>query len=268
MRKITKEKIKKMGYVDLMAFLGEVNRPPGGKNSIRLVVQNCLITKNSKVLDIGCNTGYVSFEIAHLAKCKVVGIDINKNMIKVAEKIRKEDPLGHLITFKVADAMNLPFPDETFDVVISGGSTAFIEDKLKALKEYKRVLKEWGFIADINFFYRIKPPTSLLRRLNSILEIEIQPWDMNYWLSLYEQCDLEKYFIYTDHIKPVSRAQIENYCSIMASDKNLSKDIEFELRKKLLKIMNIFNENHKYLAYGIFILRKRPEKEQISLFGA
>jgi len=268
MEKITKEKIKKMSYVDLMAFLGEVNRPPCGKNSIRLVVQNCFITKDSKVLDIGCNTGYVSFEIAHLTKCTVIGIDINKNMIKVAEKIRKKDPFGHLIKFKVADAENLPFRDETFDVVISGGSTAFINDKVKVINEYKRVLKQWGFIADINFFYRIKPPASLLRRLISILEIEIQPWNMNYWLNLYEQCDLEKYFIHMDHIKPVSRAEIENYCSVMASEKNLSKDAEFELRKKLVKIMDVFNENHKYLDYGIFILRKRPEKEQISLFGA
>jgi ubiquinone/menaquinone biosynthesis C-methylase UbiE len=267
MKAITKEKIKKMGYVELMAFLEEVNRPPGGKNSIRLVVQNCFITKDSKVLDIGCNTGYVSFEIAHLAKCKVIGIDINKNIIKVAEKIRKREPLGHLIKFKVADAMNLPFPDETFDVVVSGGSTAFIEDKLKALKEYKRVLKQWGFIADINFFYRIKPPTSLLKRLTSILEVEIQPWDINYWINLYEQCDLEKYFIYTNHIKPVSQKEVKNYCSVMAKEKNLPKEIETELKNKLTKIMSVFNENHKYLDYGIFILRKRPQKEQISLFG-
>jgi len=267
MRKITKEKIKKMGYVDLMAFLGEVNRPPGAKNSIRLVVQNCLITKNSKVLDIGCNTGYVSFQIAHLTKCTVIGIDINKNMIKVAEKIRKKDPFGHLIKFKVADAENLPFRDETFEVVISGGSTAFINDKVKAINEYKRVLKQWGFIADINFFYRIKPPTSLLKRLTSILEVEIRPWDINYWINLYEQCDLEKYFIYTSHIKPVSQKEIKNYCSVMAKEKNLPKEIETELENKLTKIMGVFNENHKYLDYGIFILRKRPQKEQISLFG-
>jgi len=152
MTKITPQKIKEISYVDLMAFLGEVNRPPGGKNSVRILVQNCFITKDSKVLDVGCNTGYVSFEIAHLAKCSVVGVDINGNMIKAAKKIKKKDPLGHLIKFRVADAMNLPFRKEVFDVVVSGGSTAFIEDKIRVIQEYKRVLKQWGFIADINFF--------------------------------------------------------------------------------------------------------------------
>lgn len=268
MAEITPQKIREMSYMDLMAFLNEVNRPPGGKDSIRILVQNCFIAKDSKVLDVGCNTGYVSFEIARLAKCSVVGVDINENMIKVAEKIRKNDSLGHLIKFKIADAMNLPFQKEAFDIVVSGGSTAFIGDKVKAVQEYKRVLKQWGFIGDINFFYRVKPPISLIKKLNSILEIEIQPWDLNYWINLYEHCGLEKYFIYTSRIKPVSRQDVENYCSVMADKKNLSEDAKQELKKKLIKIMNVFNENHKYLDYGIFIFRKRLEQEQISLFGA
>ena len=257
-----------MNYVDLMAFLDEVNRPPGGKDSIRILIQNCFITKDSKVLDVGCNTGYVSFEIAHSVKCSVVGVDINENMIQVAKKIRMKDRFGHLIKFKVADAMNLPFLNETFDVVVSGGSTAFIEDKTKAVQEYKRVLKQWGFIADINFFYRTKPPVSLLKKLNSILDIEIEPWDINYWINLYEESDLEKYFIHVGHIKPVSHQAVEKYCSTMAKEKQLSQSAELELKNRLLKIMSVFNENHRYLDYGIFIFRKRPYKEQISLFGA
>ena len=268
MKKITLQKIKEMGYVDLMAFLGEVNRPPGGKDAVRTLTQNCFFTKDSKVLDVGCNTGYVSFEIARLTKCSVIGVDISENMVKAAEKIRKKDKLGYLIKFKVADAMNLPFQKETFDVVVSGGSTAFINDKARVIQEYKRVLKQWGFIADINFFYKTKPPISLISRLNSILEIEIEPWDINYWMNLYERCGLEKYFVYTNHIKPVSRQAVENYCSVMASEKYLSQSIKLELKNRLLKIMAVFNENHKYLDYGIFIFRKRPDKEQISLFGA
>ncbi len=268
MKKNTLQKTKEMSYIDLMAFLGEVNRPPGGKDSVRILLQNCFIAKDAKVLDVGCNTGYVSFEIAHLAKCSVIGVDISDNMIKTAEKIRKKDPLGHLIKFKIADAMNLPFQRETFDVVVSGGSTAFIDDKVKAIQEYKRVLKQWGFIADINFFYKTKPPISLISQLNSILEIEIKPWDINYWMNLYEQCGLEKYFVYTNHIKPVSRQAVENYCFVIASEKHLSQSIKIELRERLVKIMDVFNENHKYLDYGIFIFRKRPDKEQVSLFGA
>lgn len=268
MGKITAEQIKKMSYVELMAFLEEVNRPPGGKDSLRQVVQNCFITKDSRVLDIGCNTGYCSFEIAHLAKCRVIGIDISPDMIKVAREFQKSDSLGCLIEFKVGDAKKLPFKNETFDVVVSGGSTAFIDNKENALREYKRVLKAWGFIADINFFYKIRPPAELINKLNNLMDINIKPWDMNYWLNLYDRCGLEKYFVYTNDVKQVSREEIKNYCSTMSEQRNLFKEVREELIKRLISTMSLFNENHKYLAYGIFILRKRLLEEQISLFGA
>lgn len=268
MSQSTPQKIKEMPYVDLMAFLEEVNRPPGGKNSIRIVIQNCFITKDSKVLDIGCNTGYCSFEIAHLTECSVIGIDISPKMIKTAKKLQREDSLGNMIKFKVANAMNPPFEDNIFDVVISGGSTAFIADKEKAIKEYKRVLKPWGFIADINFYYRRKPPTNLIRRLNALMDTKIEPWGINYWLELYDQCNLERYFIYTNNIDPVGHQEIEKYCAEMIKNKNISKEDRNILQRKLTNIMELFNENHKYLSYGVFILRKRPIKEQISLFGA
>jgi len=268
MAKITSQKIEQMSYVDLMAFLDEVNRPPGGKDSVRILVQNCFINKDSKVLDVGCNTGCVSFEIAHLVKCSVVGVDINKNMIKAAEKIRKGDNFGRFVKFKVADTMNLPFRKETFDMVVSGGSTVFINDKIKALQEYKRVIKQWGFVADINFFYKKRPPAPLLKKLDSILEIKIGAWGINYWVDLYEKAGLEKYFIHVGQIQPVSRQVVKNYCSVMANERQLPRNVELKLKEKLLKIMSVFNENHKYLGYGVFILRKRPEKEQISLFGA
>lgn len=268
MKEITAEQIKRIPYVELMAFLEEVNRPPGGKDSLRQVVQNCFISKDSKVLDIGSNTGYCSFEIARLAKCRIIGIDVNPNMIKVAKKFQKLDPLGHLIGFKVGDAKKLPFKNETFDVVVSGGTTAFINDRGKALKEYKRVLKPWGFIADINFFYKIKPPAELINKLNNLMDINIEPWGVNYWLNLYDRCGLEKYFVYTNDVKQASREEIKNYCLVMSEQKSLSKELQEELTKRLISIMSLFNENHKYLVYGVFILRKRAIREQISLFGA
>ena len=256
-----------MSYVDLMAFLGEINRPPGGKDSVRRVIQNCFINKESKVIDVGCNTGYCSFEIVHTAKCHVTGVDLNRNMIKAADGFKKKDPFGFLVDFKIADAMKLPFKSEVFDVVFSGGSTAFIEDKEKAVGEYKRILKQWGFIADINFFYRIVPPIKLISQLNKLMDINIKPWKIDYWISLYKNCGLEKYFIYTDDVKKVTKGEINKYCLAMASQKSLSEDARRELIKRLTDIMNLFNENHKYLSYGIFIFRKGPDQEQISLFG-
>lgn len=259
--------IKKLNYVELMSFLGEVNRPPGGKDSIRRVVQNCFISEKSKVLDVGCNTGYCSFEITHLTKSQVSGIDISPSMINTAKNYQKKDPLSRFINFKVGDATNIPFGNNYFDVVISGGSTAFMEKKKKAIKEFKRVLKPWGFLADINFYYKKVPPKKLLRKLNKLMKINILPWNESYWLNLYEKSGLEHYYLYKGNVNEVTKKEVKDYCSILINEKNLSESNKKDLIKKLTEIMNLFNLNHKYLVFGIFISRKRPIKEQISLFG-
>lgn len=266
MNKLTKSLIRKMTYVQLMAFLEEINRPPGGKDSIRQIVQNCFISKNSLVLDVGCNTGFCSFELVHLCKCRVIGIDISKEMIKSANAIKKRDPLGNLVRFQIADGMNLPFKSKTFDVVFSGGSTAFIKDKKRAIEEYARVTKNFGFIADINFYYQKKPPMKLVKKLNTLLDIEIEPWDMGYWINLCEETCLEKFYVYTSGVKTKTKKEIKNYCIGMADQKKLEVGIKKELLKRLEEIMSLFNENHKYLKYCIFIYRKVPQPPQISLF--
>jgi len=256
-----------MGYVDFMATLDEINRPPGGKESIRELVLNTFLSKDSKVLDVGCNTGYCSFEIAALAKCKVVGLDINKNMINSATSLRDKyyTDLKDKISFLQGDGMKLPFKDNAFDLVMSGGSTAFIPSIQKALCEYKRVCKPWGFIGDINFYYHTEPPKSLLIKMNNLLGIKIQPWNREYWLNIYRNAGLEIYHCSFCTAKAVSNNDVRRYCIQLASEKKWSKEVTEAAISRLIRTMKIFNENHKYLAFGVFILRKRTFPE-VTLF--
>lgn len=264
---INSDYIKKMGYVDFMAALDEINRPPGGKESIRELVLNTFLTKDSNVLDVGCNTGYCTFEIASLAKCKVIGLDINKNMVKSATSLRNKYYLNlkDKISFLQGNGMKLPFKDNTFDLVMSGGSTAFIPDIQKALYEYKRVCKPWGFVGDINFYYHTEPPKSLLIKMNNLLGIEIQPWDQEYWLNIYRKAGLEIYHCSNSTAKSVSNEDVRKYCTQLASEKELTKETAETAISRLIDTMKIFNENHKYLAFGVFILRKRTFSE-VTLF--
>jgi len=268
MGRLTEQEVRMMSYVELLAAIKEVNRPPGGKESVRLIVQNCFLTERSRVLDVGCNTGYVSFEIAHLAKCWVTGVDISPTMIATAKGFARKDLCAKKINFKVADGMKLPFRKNTFDAVVSGGSTAFIPDKEKALSEYARVTKPWGFIGDINFFYRKAPPKRLLNRMNDAMGINIQPWDENYWLKMYRITGLEFYFFHKGEVTVPSGKEIRQYCDLMAGQIMATSRGRDLIKKRLSFLMSLFAENHKYLSYGVFVFRKRPQPEQVSLFGA
>lgn len=259
--------IGKMGYVEFMAFLGEVNRPPGGKKMLRLMAQNTFMIPSYKVLHIGSNTGSSTMEIAHLTKCRVVGIDKSKAMVKCAKLMNKNDFYFPYVKFITADVRKLPFNDAKFDLVFSAGSMAFIDNKLKAIQELIRVTKFWGFIADIVMFYHQKPPQKLINKMNKEMNIKIEPWNLSFWQKLYLKKNLEKYYEYTEKMQPKTITEVKKYCKIITND---ISDITTrqEARKRLLVLMKLFNKNHKYLSCGLLIFRKRQSEEQKDLFGA
>lgn len=269
--KMDREYIKNLDYVSFMGFLNETNRPPGGKDSIRRMAQNAFLTSKSHVLHSGCNTGYCSFELSHLTKCRVTALDINPHMLSSAkEKLSKELlPYRKLISFQIGDAHKLNFKDNTFDLVMSGGSTAFMRDKKKVVSEYMRVCKPYGFVGDIFLYYHADPPQELVDTINEELGISIQKWDKNYWVSLYTDSGLEEYYIYDTKMPTYPSADdVKTYSEILVQQKNLSDECRQAAVEKLSHYMNLFNENHKYLSYAVLLCRKVPEKEQISLFGA
>jgi len=98
------------------------------------------ITKNDKVLDLGCGNGRLFELIKHT---DYVGVDNSEALIKIARRHHRE------AKFKVADGFCLPFDDNSFDKVISIAVLHHVPSKeLRRcfLKEAKRVLKKDGLL--------------------------------------------------------------------------------------------------------------------------
>ena len=103
------------------------------------------VNKGEAVLDIGCGAGVDTFVAAIMVgpEGQVTGIDLVPEMLKQARTNLKKTSLKN-VTFQEGSAEELPFPDGTFDVVISNGVFNLIPDKAKALREVFRVLKSSG----------------------------------------------------------------------------------------------------------------------------
>jgi ubiquinone/menaquinone biosynthesis C-methylase UbiE len=100
--------------------------------------------KNKKeILDVGCGTGAVTLDLAQSTNGNVVGIDIDPEKFKEAEKA-----LSNIANIKLmkADVLDLPFPDETFDLVVFTVVLIYIKDQQKALNEMARVTKTGGIV--------------------------------------------------------------------------------------------------------------------------
>lgn len=102
---------------------------------------------NMKVVDVGCGTGSVSFEMSRLVgkHGKVTGIDFNPFAVKHCEKIAQGNKISN-IKFMVADATNLEIESQNFDLAYSRFLFQHIKDSKKALEEMIRVTRPGGMI--------------------------------------------------------------------------------------------------------------------------
>ena len=107
------------------------------------MLQRSGITKESKVLDLGCGNGNAAVWLAQETGCEVVGIDLSQVRIDNARDKAKSNPTLNL-SFEKASATNLPFGDGEFTHVWSQATIYHIHDRHAALQEIHRVLKEGG----------------------------------------------------------------------------------------------------------------------------
>ncbi len=100
-----------------------------------------------RVLDIACGTGVVARTVgSHIgATGKVVGLDINAGMLEVARSVPWTAPAQ--VEWREANALELPFDDGSFDLVLCQQGLQFFPNRLAALLQMRRVVAPGGRIA-------------------------------------------------------------------------------------------------------------------------
>ena len=119
--------------------------------------------KSLSVLDVCCGSGMISEYYAKVG-AKVTGVDLSEEAIERA-KIRKER-YGFEADFKVADVTNLPFSDNSFDIVSVHDGLHHIVEHKEAIKELFRVSKK-GIII-------IEPAKSLITKISVATGFSLQ----------------------------------------------------------------------------------------------
>ena len=106
------------------------------------------LPKGLEWLDVGCGTGALGAVILDACDpAALTGIDPSQSQITgTGEKIA-----DHRASFRVGDAMALPFDDDSFDVAVSSYALNFVPDKQKKIDEMARVVRARGTVATMVF---------------------------------------------------------------------------------------------------------------------
>ncbi|KAK0238920.1 UbiE family methyltransferase [Armillaria nabsnona] len=105
------------------------------------------IRPDMNILDVGCGPGTITAGFAVLApQGHVTGIDMGAEVLEHARASAEQQALTN-ITFQVGSVLELPFPDNTFDIVHAHQVIQHTTDQVKALQEMRRVTKDGGIVA-------------------------------------------------------------------------------------------------------------------------
>ncbi len=105
------------------------------------VVNTATVAPGEKMLDVGCGTGSVALAAARLGAV-VSGVEPSSRLRKVAQELAAKEDLD--LSLHDGDAAHLPFPDGSFDAVLSGFAVIFAPDPSAAATEMLRVLAPGG----------------------------------------------------------------------------------------------------------------------------
>lgn len=104
------------------------------------------VNPGESVLDIGCGEGVLSCLLAQIG-VHVTGVDISEPNIAAAQALARRLGVEDRTTFLLGDAENVPFPDNSFDTVISCHVLEHLPDFDKGLREVRRVTRSCAIIA-------------------------------------------------------------------------------------------------------------------------
>ncbi len=104
-----------------------------------------------RVLDVATGTGdFALLAERVLSPDSVVGVDISRGMMEIAERKVAEAGLSHKISFRCEDCSHLSFADHSFDAVVTAFGLRNFQDLDACLEEMRRVLRPGGLLVAID----------------------------------------------------------------------------------------------------------------------
>jgi demethylmenaquinone methyltransferase/2-methoxy-6-polyprenyl-1,4-benzoquinol methylase len=134
---------------DLLNHLLSLNIDKAWRRRVKRELGDLLARSDARVLDVACGTGDLSLELKQGARCAVFGTDFCRPMLAIAGE--KAAVIGTHLPLVEADAMRLPFPEESFDAVTIAFGLRNLPNVEQGLIELSRILKPGGRLVVLEF---------------------------------------------------------------------------------------------------------------------
>ncbi len=256
---------KEMTFFDFAAEVG-LTKHIGGIESTEAILELCHIDENSYILDVGCGAGVTPCFIAKKYGCRIVGVDIIEKMVERSIERAQREGVADRVEFKVADAQDLPFEDNNFDIVITESVTAFPKAKQKAVDEYTRVVKPGGYVGlNESTWLSYPPPEELIAWATQEIGTGAKPLTSAEWTELLVNAGLQEINaeVFKINLKDESKGILKRYgfggfMKVIGRMLRLYfTNPDYKAFVKGVKEQGVTPENlDEYFGYGLYVGRK------------
>ncbi len=119
----------------------------GGEAETEALAARASITAESRVLDVCSALGAPARQLAMRHGCIVVGLDATRKMVDEARRRTEEAGLSERVSFRLGNALDMPFKSGSFTVVWGQDSWCYVTDKDRLIQDAYRVLEPGGTVA-------------------------------------------------------------------------------------------------------------------------
>ena len=219
------------------------------------IVSNYHISAGMKVLELGCGTGSLWIGRDELISQfgKLVLTDFSEGMLETARKNLGEKDQ---IEYRVADIQDLPFEDNTFDMVIANSMLYHVPDINKGISEVRRVLKDDG-----TFYCATLGENNFVEQLAEWFRLDGGSFSPNHNFTMQNGAQkLKTAFseiearIYKDSLHITDIDDLVSYLTSLASLKALN-DVPVERLKEIIAEHAVNGVVDLPKEYGMFIAR-------------
>lgn len=233
-----------------LAELGKKRLRPGGKLATDWLISQGKFSSDKKVLEVACNMGTTSIELAKTFGCKITAIDLDSKALDKARENAKKSGVDSLITFEKANAMELPYKDNSFDIIINEAMLTMQnqQGKDKCLNEYYRVLKPGGVLLTHDVKLTQNDET-LCRELSKAINVSVSPLIEENWTNLAYSHKFERVETLTGDMTLMSPRGMIYDEGFKGAVKIIKNALKRENRPQFFTMFKTFSRNREKLGF-------------------
>ena len=242
---------------EFLARIGKTRLRPGGIEATGWLLEKANIKNDSKVLEVACNMGTTTIELAKRYGCQITAVDLDKAALNQARLNGDKAGVGELVTFEQANAMKLPYDDNSFDIVINEAMLTMQTDKGKAkcMDEYYRVLKPGGVLLTHDVMLKQRDE-NVREELSRAINVNVGPLTEGSWIQLARSHAFDRVDTFVGEMTLMSLRGMIYDEGLGGTLKICFNALKKENYSQFMKMFKMFQKNQEKLGFIAMVSRK------------